>query len=106
MNPWIPLLKKGKGGLANEERHWAQKKKQAHSLAKSSFISHLDRLKYFDLCLSQQEEEQEYSDEWTPVIDMKEFRDACFQGKVKRAHVDITRGKGLRAIANSCLRYT
>lgn len=58
-----------------------------------SFISHLDRLKYFDLCLSQQEEEQDYSDEWTPVIDMKEFRDACFQGKVKRAPwPDITRG--------------
>lgn len=58
-----------------------------------SFISHLDRLKYFDLCLSQQEEEQDYSDEWTPVIDMKEFQDACFQGKVeKNPWPDMKRG--------------
>ncbi|KAI8336134.1 rab-GTPase-TBC domain-containing protein [Chlamydoabsidia padenii] len=50
-----------------------------------------ERLKYFDLTLSEQEEEQDYSDDWTPVIDLKEFREACFQG--------IPEDSGLRATA-------
>lgn len=38
------------------------------------------RLKYFRLVLSVEDESEDLEDKWTPVIDMKSFREACFHG--------------------------
>ncbi|KAK4510764.1 GTPase-activating protein S23 [Mucor velutinosus] len=39
-----------------------------------------ERLKYFRLVLSVEDDSEDIEDKWTPVIDMKSFRDACFHG--------------------------
>lgn len=69
------------------------------------------RLKYFEVTLGQQDEDAS-CEHWTPVIDMKEFREACFKGRAKdeyTAHHDalvdsgffvgIPEDSGLRATA-------
>ncbi|KAI8638456.1 rab-GTPase-TBC domain-containing protein [Parasitella parasitica] len=39
-----------------------------------------ERLKYFRLVLSAENDSEDIDDKWTPVIDMKSFRNACFYG--------------------------
>ncbi|RCI05519.1 hypothetical protein CU098_011311 [Rhizopus stolonifer] len=39
-----------------------------------------ERLKYFRSVLSVEDVEQDSGEKWTPVIDMKSFREACFHG--------------------------
>lgn len=58
------------------------------------------RLKYFRLVLSVEDNSEDIEDKWTPVIDMKAFREACFHGKFTQICLYCT-------FINSCIyRYT
>ncbi|CEP17365.1 hypothetical protein [Parasitella parasitica] len=39
-----------------------------------------ERLKYFRLVLSVEDDNEDFEDKWRPVIDMKSFQNACFYG--------------------------
>lgn len=71
------------------QEKWSQlTKRGTYSLqVKKVVVTHLlmnyfnfFRVKYFRLVLSVKDESEDMEDKWTPVIDMKSFREACFHG--------------------------